>query len=404
MADPKQSMQLIVYEPPKEFYIPPPPPPAGQEERPGGNFLTRFVTFVCALACILTVTVILLNVMDWCARFSLREQVLTIANRALLGQALFSVDDNALLSDEDFPFPAPSDSAGETTDPSPADTVSPAAPAGPYPIRTADLSAGGDIFATFNETTYEPDGAALLAAPLPFADFSAWEEIYGGTGEPYILILHTHGTESYAAEGQTTYRPEDSFRTADTAANVVAVGKAMADTFAAAGIPVLHCREMFDRESYSDAYTLSSAAVRDYLAEHPSIRIVLDVHRDSVIRADKTKIRPATEVDGESTAQFMIVAGTDFKGANHPDWQKNLNFALKIQKNMTDYSHTLCRAINLRGAGFHQQYLPGSLLLEIGSCGNTLDEAKRTAVYAAAAITETVTGKPCPIRPGDILV
>ena len=82
MTDPKQSMQLIVYEPPKEFYIPPPPPPAGKEERPGGNFLSRYVTFVCALACILTVTVILLNVMDWCARFSLREQVLTIANRA----------------------------------------------------------------------------------------------------------------------------------------------------------------------------------------------------------------------------------------------------------------------------------------------------------------------------------
>jgi stage II sporulation protein P len=177
----------------------------------------------------------------------------------------------------------------------------------------------------------------------------------------------------------------------------------MADVFEAAGIPVLHCTEMFDRESYSDAYTLSSAAVRKYLTEHPSIRIVLDVHRDSIIRSDKTKIRPVTKVNGADTAQFMIVAGTDFKGANHPDWRDNLNFALKIQKELTGVSDSLCRAVNLRGAGFNQQYVSGSLLLEIGSCGNSLTEAKRTAVWAAAAITDVVSAIPCGITPEDIL-
>ena len=160
---------------------------------------------------------------------------------------------------------------------------------------------------------------------------------------------------------------------------------------------------MFDRESYSDAYTLSSAAVRKYLAAHPSIRIVLDVHRDSIIRADKTKIRPITKVNGADTAQFMIVTGTDFKGANHPDWRDNLNFALKIQSELTKVSDSLCRAVNLRGAGFNQQHASGSLILEIGSCGNSLTEAKRTAVWAAAAIADTVTAIPCGITPEDIL-
>lgn len=408
MTDPKTSMALVVYEPPKQFYIPTPPPDVTAENIPHrkGNIASHILTFLCALSCMLTITVIFLTVMEWCSQFSLREQALEIANRALLGQALFSVDDTTLLSDDRFPFPEDADpSEKDTADTSPAQTTTPEIPPSDlYPIRAADLSAGGDVFAAFNETTYEPDGEFLLTAPLPFEDFSAWRSIYGETGEPYILILHTHGTEAYAAEGQTAYNAEDSFRSADTAANVVAVGKAMADTFTAAGIPVLHCTEMFDRESYTNAYTLSAAAVRAYLAEHPSIRIVLDVHRDSIIRADKTKIRPVTEVDGADTAQFMIVTGTDFKGANHPDWQDNLNFALKIQKNLTEISDTLCRAINLRGAGFNQQYVPGSLLLEVGSCGNTLTEAKRTAVYAAAAITETVTGTPCLIRPGDILV
>lgn len=395
MTEPRQELLPVVYEPP----VPPPP----ISRRRGSGFRGIF-TFFCALSCIVSVTVIFLTALEWCSQFSLREQILTIANRAMLGQAYFVWDTPRTLSDERFPFPTEE----ETTPATPAPPVNEDPPPGTdtvegYPIQAADLSAGGDLFSFSNETTYSPDGAVLLASPLPFEDFAEWQKVYGGTGEPYILILHTHGTESYAAEGQTSYTEGDSFRNTDIGGNVVAVGAVMADTFAAAGIPTLHCLEMFDRESYSDAYVRSAAAVREYLAEHPSIRIVLDVHRDSINRSDKTKIRPVTDVNGADTAQFMIVTGTDFKGANHPDWQDNLNFALKIQSRMTEVSDRLCRAVNLRGAGFNQQYASGSLILEIGSCGNTLAEAKRTAVWAAAAITDTVTAIPCGITPEDIL-
>ena len=389
MTESKQQLLPVVYEPPAQE--------SPSTSRRGSGILT----FFCAVSCILSVTVIFITALEWCSLFSLKEQMLAIANRAMLGQAYFVWDSPRTLSDERFPFP----DEEESTDPAPpviedsppvVDTV------GGYPITAADLSCP-DLFTFSNETTYSPDGAALLAAPLPFEDFAEWQKIYGGTEEPYILIIHTHGTESYAADGQAVYTSEESFRNTDIGGNVVAVGATMADTFAAAGIPTLHCTEMFDRESYSDAYTLSSAAVRRYLAEHPSIRIVLDVHRDSIIRSDKTKIRPVTDVNGADTAQFMIVTGTDFKGANHPDWRENLNFALKIQKELTEVCGSLCRAINLRGAGFNQQYASGSLILEIGSCGNTLTEAKRCAVWAAAAIADTVTSIPCGITPEDIL-
>ena len=394
MTEQHNDLLPVVYEPPV------PPPPLSRRKESGFRGL---FTLVCAISCIVSVTVIFITALEWCSQYSLREQILTIANRALLGQAYFAWDNPRLLSDQHFPFPdeeeispaPPSPPISEDPPPT-ADTV------GSYPITAADLS-NPNLFTFSNETAYEPDGAALLAAPLPFEDFAAWQRIYGGTEEPYILILHTHGTEAYAAEGQTSYTEGDSFRNTDIGGNVVAVGAVMADTFAAAGIPTLHCLEMFDRESYSDAYVRSAAAVREYLAEHPSIRIVLDVHRDSIIRTDKTKIRPITKVNGADTAQFMIVAGTDFKGANHPDWQDNLNFALKIQRELTEVSDSLCRAVNLRGAGFNQQHTSGSLLLEIGSCGNTLTEAKRTAVWAAAAIADTVTAIPCGITPEDIL-
>lgn len=382
-------------------YVPPAAPPASDRGKRSG--LRGIFTFFCALSCIVSVTVIFLTALEWCSQFTLREQILAMANRAMLGQAYFVWDTPRTLSDERFPFPAEGENAPLTPAP-PIEDISPpeTGMAAGYPIQAMDLSCP-DLFTFSNETAYSPDGAALLAAPLPFEDFAAWQTVYGGTEEPYILILHTHGTEAYAEEGQAVYTSEESFRTTDIGGNVVAVGAVMADTFEAAGIPTLHCTEMFDRESYSNAYTLSSAAVRKYLSKHPSIRIVLDVHRDSIIRADKTKIRPITKVNGADTAQFMIVAGTDFKGANHPDWQDNLNFALKIQRELTEISDSLCRAVNLRGAGFNQQHTSGSLLLEIGSCGNTLTEAKHTAVWAAVAIADTVTAIPCGITPEDIL-
>ena len=381
-------------------YVPPAAPPASTAKKRRG--FRGFFTFLCAIACIVSVTVIFLTALEWCSRFSWREQILSMANRAMLGQAYFVWDTPRTLSDERFPFPAEEEIAAPTPPPVSGDSPPAADTAGSYPITAMDLSCE-DLFTFSNETSYSPDGAALMAAPLPFEDFAEWKKLYGGTEEPYILILHTHGTESYAEEGQALYTSGESFRTTDIGGNVVAVGAVMADVFEAAGIPTLHCTDMFDRESYSDAYTLSSAAVRKYLAAHPSIRIVLDVHRDSIIRSDKTKIRPVTKVNGADTAQFMIVAGTDFKGANHPDWRDNLNFALKIQKELTGVSDSLCRAVNLRGAGFNQQYVSGSLLLEIGSCGNSLTEAKRTAVWAAAAIADVVSAIPCGITPEDIL-
>ena len=237
---------------------------------------------------------------------------------------------------------------------------------------------------------------------LPFADLDEHMKKHGSE-EPYILILHTHATESFAPEGADTYTKSDPFRSDDISENVVAVGAVMAETFEKAGIPVIHVTEMFDLQSYQDSYSRAAAAIRRYIEQYPSIQIVLDVHRDSVIQADMTKIRPVTTVDGKETAQFMTVVGTDFKGANHPEWTNNLNFALKIQQALTARANRFTRAINLRGAGFNQQYTDGSLLLEVGSCGNTLTEAKRAGTLAAIAIADVVSGGKCSLTVSDIL-
>lgn len=385
------------------------PVPEPSETRRRSRFLHSVSVLFSALLCLFFTGIVFLLALAASANIDLPRTALRLAEEAFLGLAYFEIRENAPAGDAEFPFPADTadepaeDGVPETEAASGENEIAPA-PITPaeYPIRQTDLSCGTDGHALFNETTYEPDTHALLAADLPFPDFSAWQAEYGG-GDPYVLILHTHGTEAYAPEGALTYTTEDSFRSHNTEENVTAVGTVMAETFEAAGIPVLHCTEMFDAQSYQESYSRAAAAIRTYLEKYPSIQIVLDVHRDSVIRADMTRLRPVTEINGEEYAQFMIVTGTDFKGANHPRWRDNLNFALKIQGNLIARTDSFVRSINLRGAAFNEQYRAGSLLLEVGSCGNTLAQAKRAGVLAAIAIADVVTSGGCVVEVGDIL-
>lgn len=369
-------------------YVPPAPP----RRR---TAFSRLITFVCALFCLITVTLGGINVALIASTLTPESFLLRLADGAFFGVYTLSVQKESAdtppfpPADTDAalpPTPPPDTSdAAETTDTPDDEPPAPTA----YPIEIADVSAGGNLHLLYNETAYTPDITSLIERPLATLTLREVAARYG-TDAPYVLIVHTHGTEAYAAQGADTYTTEDTFRSSDTEENVVAVGAVMAETLEAAGIPTLHCTEMFDEISYQDSYNRSAAAVRSYLAAYPSVQVVLDVHRDSLIRADMTKIRPVTTIGGEEVAQFMIVAGTDYKGADHPNWQENLSFALKIQADLAERTPHFARAINLRGAAFNQQYTAGSLLLEVGSCGNTLAQAKRAGALAAEAIASVL--------------
>ncbi len=255
-----------------------------------------------------------------------------------------------------------------------------------YPIVSRDLSAKSPrALECSNETDYTLDLDYFADAPLPLPPLSELMAAadHPDRENPIVLIIHTHGTESYAPEGADSYGVDDNARSEDITQNVVAVGEVMAEYFESCGIPTVHCTEMFDRDSYIKAYENSSAAVREYLAIYPSIKYIFDVHRDSVISSDYVKYRTAADVDGNVTAQFMCVVGTDFKGAQHPHWRDNLTLAAHLQTRLAERSPSLPRRLSIRGASFYQQYAAGSLLLEIGSCGNSLSEAEACARIVA---------------------
>ena len=163
----------------------------------------------------------------------------------------------------------------------------------------------------------------------------------------------------------------------------------MAEVFGQAGISVLHDRTLYDYPEYAGAYDRSLAAIDQYLKEYPSIRFVLDVHRDAIETADGSQVKVISEIDGQGTAsQLTLVVGSDGGGLSHPDWMENLRLAVAIQEQtLADYP-TLIRPLLLRNSRYNQHATTGSLLVEVGTAGNAPEEAELAArLFAGEMVT-----------------
>ena len=235
----------------------------------------------------------------------------------------------------------------------------------------------------YNRTSLDVDLAAAAAATVPI---TLPEE------GPQILIVHTHGSEAYTPDGADVYTPSDNnTRTLDTNYNMVRVGTEMEKVFTEMGLGVVHDTTLYDYPQYNGAYDRSAQAVKAYLEQYPTIRIVLDVHRDALIGEDGTVYKAVTTVDGTSTAQVMLVLGSS-EGGEHPNWMQNLTLACKIQNGMNTLYPTLARPMTMRSSRYNQQLCSGSLLVEVGTHGNTLQEALAGARLFARAAGQVLLG------------
>ncbi len=205
--------------------------------------------------------------------------------------------------------------------------------------------------------------------------------------KPQVLIMHTHTTESFMLEERDYYTEDDVSRTRDSKKNMIAIGDIIEQKLKAAGIGVIHDTTIHDYPAYSGSYTRSAATITDDLKAYPSIKIVIDIHRDSITANNKEKIKPVVKIDGKNAAQVMLVMGSQTGGiTNYPNWKENLSLALKYQQTLEVMYPGLARAITLNSGKYNQNLTKGSILLEVGTEANTLDEAKRGAAYAGEAL------------------
>lgn len=220
-----------------------------------------------------------------------------------------------------------------------------------------------------NETEYTPNPERLALSDITIKKGA-------------VLIMHTHGTEAYLPEGVGYYTEGEDFRSTDKSQNVVAVGEEFAQVLREGGITVYHDTTLYDESSFGSAYTASRNACKQWLADHPDISYVIDLHRDAVTDQSGKSQKPLCYVNGTPTAQVMLVIGTNEAGASHPYWENNLSVATKYQALLSAHP-TFARPIYLRRASYNQQLATGAMLLEVGSGANSIDEAKAAARLAA---------------------
>ncbi len=236
-----------------------------------------------------------------------------------------------------------------------------------------------------NETPYTPDMDEILAEPRAIPPLEELYAEYGGD-EPVVLILHTHGSESFSDT------KDDGYRSPDRNKNVCALGDIICSILEEYGINTVHCDTLFDSPDFNMAYYNASLEIRRQTEEHPSIRYIIDVHRDSMTLPDGTDYAPAAAIDTGVAAQMMFVVGTDWGGSGHRSWRENLSLAARLQCLVNyDYPNVM-RDINLRSASFNQQYAPGSLIVEIGTAASGIDECKTSAKIFAEALAREIIG------------
>jgi stage II sporulation protein P len=257
---------------------------------------------------------------------------------------------------------------------------------GPNSFVTPNIVTGkaepSDLFIK-NYTSYDVDIAALLDEPLNIA-------LSGDS--PAVLILHTHSSEAYMPDGEDQYTASDTFRTQEKQHSVIRVGDELASEFVKRGIAVIHDRNVYDYPSYQASYTHSYEAIEWYLETYPSIRIVIDLHRDHIEDDDGSVYRTIAQIGDTTCSQVMFVMGTDDAGLSHPNWRENLKLALHMQNEMNTLYPSLAKPIKLSDLRYNQQATTGSMLIEVGSTGNTLQEALTAVRYFAEAASNVILG------------
>lgn len=250
-----------------------------------------------------------------------------------------------------------------------------------YPVVETQVDNGNTRYENIsirNGTGIDLDIGSLLSADLPFS--------VGDNRTVQVLVYHTHTCESYLDEDTGVYYEDFYPRSTDGSQGVVAVGDRLVETLREHGIGAVHDTTLHDYPSYEGSYARSWETICACREKYPNIVVTIDLHRDSMTADDGTKYKPTFEYEGQKAAQIMIMTGHDTEG-DFDFWDENLIFAMQLQKKCEDLYPGMTRPLNFGDFTYNMNFNSGSLLIEVGTDANTVEEAARTGEYLANALS-----------------
>lgn len=208
------------------------------------------------------------------------------------------------------------------------------------------------------------------------------------TEQPLVLLFSTHATESFEPCDRKFYDKRYNSRSTDNDKNVTHIEDKIAEQLIQNGIPTIVDKTQHDFPSYNGSYNRSAETINEYLKKYPSIKVILDIHRDAIERENGERVKPITTINGKKAAQIMIISGCDDGTMNFPNWAQNLNFAVNLQQKIESSYPTLTRPIFFCYRKYNMNICPQSLLIEFGSNSNSLNEVLYSGELMGKALSD----------------
>ena len=187
-----------------------------------------------------------------------------------------------------------------------------------------------------------------------------------------ILIYSTHTSESYTNSENYKFEYSSTYRTRDAKYNMLSVGNVLAEALKQNNMQVIFDTTPHDYGNYEIAYTNSRKTIQNAIQNNQRIGLAIDVHRDAL--GDLTN-GPTVEINGQKVARLMLVMGVGTNNYSNEFWEDNLALALQIQKLGEEMYPGLFRDMIIRNSKYNQDLIKHSFLVEVGTTGNTLEEA-----------------------------
>lgn len=202
-----------------------------------------------------------------------------------------------------------------------------------------------------------------------------------------IIIFHTHTCESYAPSEKYPYEQTGNYRTTDLNYTVSRVGDELEKYLGIYGFNVLHDRTYHDYPAYTGSYSRSLNTVQGLLNQKNS-DIIIDLHRDAI--GSNSNYDPTVKIGDDYAAQIMFVMGSNGGGLSHPNWQTNLQFAVKIQEKANELYPGLFKPMIFRNSRYNQHLGKAACIIEVGATGNTLEQCLNSMKYLSEVMNEAL--------------
>ena len=235
-----------------------------------------------------------------------------------------------------------------------------------YPALSLQLadSRDNETPSSDGETDVQPVDDEEKPEPVVFGD------------EPAVLIVHTHATESYLPASEGNYHTKKKENT------VRDVGSVLAQTLKDEGIMSVHDLTLHDNPSYNQSYSRSYETIDGLLKKYPTIKCVIDLHRDAIASDSKAQ---TVSVGGRQCASYSFVVSNAV-----PTYDANLKFIKRLNKEASDSYSGFCGKVMERGYRYNQDLSSHYMLLEIGYNRNDIEEARNTAEVFGKVLADTL--------------